>query len=233
MAEQAIVTPGAEEIAPKDGSVAAALSQDEPKVPTTPKEETVPLKAFLDLKKDLKDLKKDLSEAKTNPEKTRVEIEGLNELAQKYPDVDGNFLRDLLNSASQTAAKKLEDKFSTVIEEQENDRKRAAFDKAFDTLYDKTLLDNPDLPKTIDKDSIKELAQTPKYRNTPLADILLKMYPVSSEGRGSSENETRSAADRVDDVVSFDKITKDQEQAILADPKSRAKYFAWRDANNK
>lgn len=228
-----IVTPGAEEIAPLEGTVAAEVGKIEPTVQDDHKAETVPLKAFLDLKKDLKDFKEKLKDAETKSEKKQVEIEGLSELAQKYPDVNGEFLKDLLNSATNTATKKLEEKFTSVIEQQENEKKEIAFNKAFDTLFDKTLQDNPDLPKTIDKDAIKALALTPKYRNVPLAEILNKMYPTANTGKSSSENETRTAADRVDDIVSFDRITPEQKRAILADPTSRAKYYSWLDSNNK
>ncbi len=227
MAEEAKV-PEADKIAPPEGTVAAEVAK-EPKVQEEHPADVVPLKAFLDLKKDLKDLKKDLADAKTNSEKSKVEVEGLSELANKYPDVNGDFLRDLLNSASQTASKKLEDKFSSVIEQQETERKQLAFDKAFDNLYDKTLNENPDLPKTIDKGLIKDLAQTPKYRTTPLAEILQKMYPTGNVGKASSENDMRSAADRVDDIVSFDKITSEQKKEVMADPKARQKYFDWLD----
>lgn len=227
-----IVTPEAEKIAPVEGTVEAEVAKVEPTIQAEHQAETVPLKAFLDLKKDLKDLQKKSREAETKSEKNQVEVEGLSELAQKYPDVNGEFLRDLLSSASNTATKKLEEKYSSVIEQQEAERKQLAFDKAFDNLFDKTLADNPELPKTLDKETIKALALTPKYRNVPLADILLKLYPPSNEGKGSSENDMRSAADRVDDVVSFDKITPEQRSAILDDPKARAKYFSWLDTQN-
>jgi len=235
MAEEAKVNPEAETIAipgeetPKEGTIEAEVAKVEPKVQTEHSPETVPLKAFLELKKDLKELKEKTRDAETKSEKRQVEVEGLNELADKYPDVDGNFLRDLLNSASQTAAKKLEEKFSSVIEQQESEKKQLAFDKAFDNLYSKTLQDNSELPRNIDKDAVKALALTPKYRNVPLADILSKLYPTSSDGKASSENDTRDAADRVDDIVSFDRITPEQKKAVMADPASRQKYFNWLD----
>lgn len=238
MAEEAKV-PGAETIAtpgeetPKEGTIAAEVNKVEPTGSPEKAPETVPLKAYLELKKDLKDLKDEMKEAKTNSEKSKVEVEGLSELAQKYPDVNGEFLKDLLNSATNTATKKIEERYTSVIEKQEAERKQAAFDKAFDNLYDKTLEENPDLPKTVDKETIKALALTPKYRNIPLAEIMQKLYPNSNVGKASSENDTRTAADRVDDIVSFDKITPEQKRAVMADPAARAKYFSWLDSQNR
>ena len=135
----------------------------------------------------------------------------------------------MLSSATKEAQKKIEEKYTPIIEKQENEKKQLAFNVAFDNLFDKTLQDNPDLPKTIDKDLVKELALTPKYRNVPLADILVKMYGNSNSGKSSSENDQRSAADRVEDIVSFDKITSEQKTRIMADEKARKEYFNWLD----
>lgn len=228
MADEAKVTPEAETIAPKEGTVEAEVVKVEPQVPPEHKAETVPLKVYLELKDDLKALKQEVKQAQ-NSEKSKVEVEGVADLALKYPDVNQEFIKDLLSSATNSATKKIEERYTSVIEKQEEERKQAAFDKAFDNLFDKTLAENPELPKTIDKALIKDLALTPKYRNTPLSEILLKMYPVVSEGKASSENDMRSASDRVDDVVSFDKITPDQKKAIMADPTVRQKYFDWLD----
>jgi len=232
MAEEAKVNPEAEAIAPKveapkEGTVEAEAAKVAPTVvvPDAKVPETVPLAQYLEIKKDLKEWKQKALEAETKTEKTQVEIEGFAELAQKYPDVNGEFLKDLLSFSNRTATKKLD----SVIEQQEAERKQLAFDKAFDNLFDKTLADNPDLPKTIDKALIKDLASSPKYRTTPLAEILQKMYPNTNAGKASSENDMRSAADKVDDIVSFDKITPDQKKAIMADPSARQKYFNWLD----
>ena len=238
MADEAKVTPEAEKIAtpgvdaPKEGTVEAEVAKVEPKVePEVKTPETVPLKQYLELKSDLKTLKQEIKESKGS-ERSKVEVQGLSELSEKYPDVNQEFLKDLLSSATNTATKKIEDQYASVIEKQEAERKQVAFDKAFDTLFDKTLLDNPELPKSIDKDAIKALASTPKYRNVPLAEILSTLYSTTP-GKTASENEMRSAADKIDDIVNFEKITPDQKKAILADPQARTKYFSWLDKNNR
>lgn len=220
------VAPGTEE---KDvvGTVVAEIkTQVAPEIKET-KTETVPLAVFLELKDELKSLKHDIKEAKSS-ERASVAVRGINELSQKYPDVNSDFIQDILNSATNEATKKIEEKYTPIIERQENEKKQIAFDKAFDTLFTKALEDNPDLPRNIDKDAIKELAITPKYRNIPVADILIKMYSTG-EGKSSSENETRTSAGKVSDVVTFDKITDEQRREVMADPKARTKYFDWLD----
>jgi len=229
MADEAIITPDQEVKEVKEGTVEAEILKNEPElVKEEKKADTVPLAVYLELKEDLKNLKHEMKEAKAS-EKSKVEIKGIAELKDKYPDVNADFISDILNSATQEATRKIEEKYTPIIEKQEIEKKQAAFDKAFDNLFQKTLQDNPDLPKDIDKDAIKELALTPKYRNVPLSDILLRMYKTIGTGKSSSENEVRTSTDRVDDVVSFDKITPDQKKNIMADEKSRKKYFDWLD----
>lgn len=219
----------------KEGTVESEIAKNQsevaPKVENkseTKVQETVPLAVYLDLKEEVKSLRHDIKEAKTSS-KSNVEIQGLSELTSKYPDVNEDFIRDMLSSATSEATKKIEAKYSPIIEKQELEKKQVAFDIAFNNLFSKTIQENPDLPKTIDKELVKELASTPKYRNTPLSEILIKMYAVDTQGKSSSENEARSGADRIDDIVSFDKITPEQKKNIMADEKTRKKYFNWLD----
>lgn len=225
MAEEVKITPDAEVIAPVAGTVEVEVvsAKSEAKAP-----ETVPLAVYLDLKEDLKNLKHEIKESKGVSKET-VAVEGYDTLKQKYPDVSPEFIQDMLTSATSEATKKIEAKYSPIIEKQEIEKKQQAFDVAFDSLFEKTLKENPDLPSTIDKETIKTLATTEKYRNTPLAEILTKMYPVSNTGKQSSENDTRASGDKIEDMVSFNKITAEQKSAILDDPKARTKYFNWLD----
>lgn len=219
MADEAKQTQGEEVKTFEEGSVDAEMKKVEETVktetPTDKKtEDTVPLAVFLELKKDLKDLQKEIKESKSNS-KSEIEIQGVNDLAKKYPDVDPNFISDVLKTSTTEAEKKIEEKYSPIIKKQEEKEKQIAFDKAFDNLFDKTLQENPDLPSTVDKELVKELAMTPKYRNVPLSDVLIKMYGTKDSGKASSEDDTRSSSDVVDEVTSYDKITPEQESAIM------------------
>ena len=235
MADEAIVTPNTEVKDVKEGTVEAEIIKSQEAVAPTiddkkPDEaapETVPLRVYLDLKDDLKNLKQEIKEAGSN--KSTVQIQGLEDLTKKYPDVNSEFIQDMLSSATKEATNKIEAKYAPIIERQDAEKKQAAFDAAFDALYTKTLQDNPELPKNIDKDAIKALALTPKYRTTPLADILTKLYGKDESGKSASENDARSSADTVDDVVSFDNITTEQKTRIMADEKTRKEYFNWLD----
>jgi hypothetical protein len=229
MADEAIITQDQEvkEVTPNEGTVAAEVAKVAPE--PTKRPDTVPLSTYLSLKDDLKELKREIKEAKASNEKT-VEIAGLREIAAKYPDVDREFVADILSSATSLAQSEIDKKYTPILEKQENERRQVAFDSAFDSLYQKTLNENPELGDSIDKDLVKELALTPKYRNVPLVEIVKKLSGVKVIAKASSETETRTAADRVDEVASYDKMTKEQERAVLADPKTRAKFYAYLDS---
>lgn len=239
MAEEAVITPTEEAKDSKQGTVDEVLKEtgsesvvapqetpaEEPKKQT---QETVPLAVYLELKDEIKTLKKDIKES-AKSEQTKVTVEGIAELSQKYPDVSQEFIEDLLSSATKSATKQIEQKYTPILEKQENEKKQAEFDKAFNNLLESALKENPDIAEKVDRELIKTLAVTPKYRSTPISDIIAKVYGSSVEGKSSSENDTRSAADRVEDVVNFEKITDDQKKAVMADPTARKKYFDWLD----
>ncbi len=251
MAEEPKVTPETEEIvsteapateakvevAKKEESTDSELKDFLPteEAPTKPVE-TVPLSTFLALKDDLKDIKKAQKEASAS-QKASIQIDGINELSQKYPDVSKDFMNDIAKAistkAEADALKKIEEKYSPIIAKQEQKDKLDIFNKKFDEVYDKALKDNPDLPKNIDKDIIKNLVLSPQYKNTKMADILVKVYGEQVSEKSSSENETRIATGDVETITNFDKITPDQKKAIMADDKARVKYFSWLDKNNK
>lgn len=219
MAEETTVTPTAEEIAaaaakPPEGSIAAIDA-----APAAPKaEETVPLSVYLALKEDVKDLKKAAKEAK--PQTKAEERATVKALSAKYPDVNANFIEDIVGAAVQET----EAKYEPIIQRQEADRKQADFDKAFTTIFDKALAENPDA-KNVDKEVVKALALTPQYNNTPVAELIQKLYG-GAVGRATTENDMRASADVVDEIVDIDKITPEQREKIMDNPKARAAYFA-------
>lgn len=213
-----------------EGTVEAELQEEVKEEEEKPKPvpETVPLSTYLELKSDLKELKREVKESKSS-EKQATALAGVEDISKKYPDVDQDFIADILASATTAAQSKVDEKYTPILEKQENERKKVAFDSAFNKLYSKTIDENPDLPKDIDKELVKTLALTPQYRNVPLKDILSKMYGTTVESKESSETDARSASDRVEDMVSFDKITAEQRSTIMDDPKLRKKYFDWAD----
>lgn len=209
-----------------DGAVDEILKDLPEEQKTEPK--VVPEAAFLELKSELKALKKELKDAKTSEQKAVI-VSDIRDLTEKYPDVDKSFIQDILNSATIEATKKIEEKYTPIIQKQEQEKKIQEFNKAFDNLYEKTLNENPELPSNIDKEIVKTLAMTPAYRKIPLSEVIKKIYGESVQDKTTTENDMRVGADKIDDIVSFEKITPEQKKLIMSDEKSRKKYFNWLD----
>lgn len=215
MPDETIVTPTAEEIAadaPAEGSIASIETATPAKT-----EETVPLSVYLSLKDDVKELKRAAKEAK--PQTKAEERATINALHEKYPDVNADFIKDIVGAAVQETAAKYE----PIIQKQEAERKQVEFDKAFNTIFDKALGENPDA-KNVDKEVIKTLALTPQYNNTPVADLIQKLYG-GTVGRATTENDMRASADVMDEIVDIEKITPEQREKIMDNPKARKAYF--------
>lgn len=209
-----------------DGAVDEILKDLPEEQKTEPK--VVPEAAFLELKSELKALKKELKDAKTSEQKAVI-VSDIRDLTEKYPDVDKSFIQDILNSATIEATKKIEEKYTPILQKQEQEKKIQEFNKAFDNLYEKTLNENPELPSNIDKEIVKTLAMTPAYRKIPLSEVIKKIYGESVQDKTTTENDMRVGADKIDDIVSFEKITPEQKKLIMSDEKSRKKYFNWLD----
>lgn len=233
MADEAKGKEGELENTPKEGSVEEIVTKaptEEVVVDETKKEsQTVPLSVYLDLKNDVKVLKKKVEDSE-KVEKSSVVAEGVEDLAKKYPDVSKDFINDILLSATSKASKEIDEKYTPALKKIEAEKAQVAFDKEFDKIYDKALADNQDLPKNVDKDVVKALALTPAYRNTPISEILTKLYGVVETGKSTTENDTRSAGDTGEEVIDFSKMNTEQRDKVLEDPAARKKYFAFLDS---
>lgn len=227
MAEETKVTPGAEAIAPAvtppEGSIAAIAAP----VPTAPvadkKEETVPLSVFLAQKEDMKDLKKQLSERP--PQSQAEQSATIKAFAEKYPDTDPEAIAAIVNMA----VTQVEAKYNPIIEGQKARDQQAEFDRQFDIIFDKALAENPDA-RDVDKEVIKALALTAAYNNTPLTDLIKKVYPGGNTGRATTENNMRVTGATIDTIVDIDKITPEQRSQIMNDPVLTKAYFDKLDA---
>lgn len=129
MADEAQVTPPAEEIATQIGSLE---SIEQETIETKKEAETVPLATYLAVKDDVKQLKKELKELKTAPKAERAE--DVEALASKY-GVDESFIEDMLAVATKKAQKEMETKYVPEIETLKAERVKETFDKKFDELY--------------------------------------------------------------------------------------------------
>lgn len=191
-------------------------------------QETVPLSVYLSLKDDMKELKKSIKEA-SDSSKNRVTVNGVSELAQKYPDVSVDFINDLLSTATIQAEQNALSKVTPILEQQKIKEQKDLFERKFEEIFQKALKDNPDLPENVDKNLIKSLIKTPEYRSKKISEILVSIYGSQMKGKSSSENETVMSAGDIETISDFSKITPSQKEFIMNDEKSRKKYFDWLD----
>lgn len=243
MEEESKVTPESEKIDSKaEATTAEKVEKDESgdaelaellprEVKQEKTQDTVPLSVFLAQKEDLKELKKEIKALAES--KTKVTVEGLGDLASKYPDVSQDFINDLLTAATEKARKEalteVESKYNPILEKQRYREEQEKFDKAFDKVFNRAVEENKELPENIDKELIKTLVQTPKYRNVKVADILTQVYGSVRQEKSSSENDTTAAASEIETISSFENITEEQRKVIMSDEKARKEYFNWLD----
>lgn len=213
----------------QEGSVAAELEGKQPEKQAEAEPQTVPLAAYLELKNDVKDLRKDLKDALESKHastsvNTAVEA-GIAELRSKYPDVNEDFIADMVMASTKKAREEIEAKYSPIIERQEAEKQQEKFDRAFEAARVKVVDENPDLP-AVDWEAIKALALTPSYIKLPLADVVQKIYGgIINKGKATTENDMRSGADRVNDIVDVKNLTPEQHRKVMEDPKARKAYF--------
>lgn len=219
MADEATVPNPSTEANVEEGSIASIEVPVESKAKAP---ETVPLSVFLAIKDELKDLKQTI---KDNPVSAAQASATVNSVAEQFPDVSKDFIAAIVSATKNETAQELEQKYSPILERQ----KQQEFDTAFDKLFNKALEANPDA-KNVDKDVIKALALTPAYNNVPLVDIIQKLYPVGTPGRVTTENDARATADVEMDNIDVTKLTDEQRDKILDNPKQRAEYYAKLDA---
>ena len=134
--------------APKEqeGSLASVIPSESHK-----EEQTVPLSVFLEEKRRRKEAEKASKESQSSSQERQPSVD-MSQLSTKYPDVDPDFMADLVGIAKQQATKEVEEKYTPYIQKIRDED----FNKAFDPIYEKELAkakaEGVNLPKKIDKE---------------------------------------------------------------------------------
>ena len=205
-----------------EGSLASVLPDES----HTQSEEsqTVPLSVFLEEKRKRKEAERISKDSQSTSQERHTNVD-FSQLSAKYPDVDPDFMADIVGVARQQATKEVEEKYTPYIQKIREDD----FNKAFDPIYDKELAkakaEGVNLPKKVDKELIKQIALQPKFKSTPLSELMKNLYWVDESGKATTENDVRPATEIVKDVVDLWKVTPTQREKIMQDPKARKAYF--------
>jgi hypothetical protein len=186
------LTPPEEEISAPEGSIATM----EDAIPEVDEPRKVPERDLLRLKDDRDRLKSRVKEleAERDAHKVSPDVESL---SAKYPDVDVDFLRDVALMVD----KKAEEKVAPLFRQTQAEKDARKLDTLIEGELSKA--DVPDKSK-VDLDLIKILAVSPKFRTTPVKDLIERLYKTEEKGRATTENDMRPATDLVSDVVDTD-----------------------------
>ncbi len=217
MADEATIST-AEEIAGQvEGSVATLenATQEAPTPKLVPERDLLAVKDKAQRKEtELKERIREL-EAREQAAKVAPDIQSL---TAKYSWVDADFLQDVAALIDKKAEEKIAPlRNQTQIEKQE---------KQLNALVDDQLAKAEWIDHAkVDKELLKQLALTPKYRNTPIKDIAEKLFSKETHGRATTENDMRPAMDLVTDVADIDNLSNEQKKRIFSDPKALKKYM--------
>jgi hypothetical protein len=185
--------------------------------------DTVPVRDLLAVKDKNHELK---SELKARDERIKALEEALKQaptgdVETQFADVDPRFIKGITEKAKKEAIAEME----AILAKQ---NQSAEFSRKLDDTLEKQLIvarqNGVKIPENVDKSLLKALAlQNPKE---PISVLAERLYGVDMQAKATTENDARPAMDYVTEDVDLRKITPEQQERIMADPKARKAYFA-------
>lgn len=218
MADEATIST-ADAIAGKveEGSVASL------DVATEKSSDTVPVRDLLAVKDKNHELK---SELKARDERIKALEDALKQapvgdVETDFADVDPRFIKGITDKAKKEALAEME----ALLAKQ---NQSAEFNRKLDDTVDKQIQiarqNGVKVPDNVDKSLLKALAlQNPKE---PISVLAERLYGVDIQAKATTENDARPAMDYVTEDVDIRKISPEQQERILNDPKARKAYYA-------
>lgn len=189
--------------------------------------EHVPLSVYLELKKDFKDLKKSL-ETDTLTQKE------LDELAEES-GIDSKVLQKIIATAKiqakQEAMKEVDERVKPIVSQKLSSDNERFFTEDFE----KTIASK--YPELADKrETFKRIAFSKDFMHLKtLEDVRKEFYPFAKTAKEAAvkteapEGGSKGTEGKEPESVDFSKMNEETHKRVLADPKLRAKYYAWQD----
>lgn len=185
------------------------------------RDDRVPLKTLLEVKKEKKALERELSDIKASISKgaTKAEVSSdLKSLAEKY-DVDSNFLEELTTIVYSKAKAEAEIAIKPVLEKADKEK----LDKTLTEHIEKALEDMPEYESVVNKDVIKSLAKLPENKNKTFQQIIEDTYSNTVTGKRTMETSTPRGGKETD--IDWSKANNPEYfSKIMADPNLKKKY---------
>lgn len=203
------------EEAPKTKTVQELIGDEE-------KPQTVPLKTFLETKKDLK---KEIAELKTQLEngasKKEINLD-LEKIAEKY-DVDPKFLEELSSVIYAKAKGETEEKLNSELRPLKEKERADKIEKVFGEQFDMAMETLPELKSVVNRSVIKELSLLPQNGNKTFQQIIEETYGNVVTGKKTMESSTPRGGKDFD--LDMTKVNDPEYfNQIMANPELKKKY---------
>lgn len=144
--------------------------------------------------------------------------------------IDADALREVASTIGEYSVKAAEAKFVPMLQERDTESKKEKLEGEFNKAFDKVASSERFKDITLDKESIKQLQLADPSKT--VEQIAEKLYAgiVAPKGKESSEDETRTGAQRGGGKIDFDNMTPEQHEQVMADPELKKQLFDYRDS---
>lgn len=240
MTEEVKTTPEAEvnKTEPTISEVAAQGTQPEAKEETvgavvnpvkeTPKEDSVPLSAFLEIKNSNKEMAKQMKELQKSIEQgaTKKEVSSDIKAIADQHNVDEGFLQDFAQSIKAQAEAEIDAKISSRLKPLEEKEKSERIDKAFTEHYEKALERMPEFKCVANSEVIKALSLLPANADKTFTQLLEGAYGHLVTGKRTFDAATTRGNKTDNLTVDVDKAKKDPAyfKEVMSDPNLKKQY---------
>ena len=185
-------------------------------------DESVPLKKYLKVKKELSTLKKEREDDGED-----LSTEDLDSLAEKY-DLEPKALKELAKVIEHSTLKKAQ----KIIAPIQAKAMEGENEKAFNADFEKTILSKyPHLASK--KEQFKKIAFSPDFVHLNNLEAIRKEFFADIEPPKKKEKDAPEGGSRGSlkvEEIDFDNMTEEQHARVLDDPVLRKKYYAHQDA---
>lgn len=193
-----------------------------------PKEETVPLSTYLEIKKENKALAKSLKdlEKRIDEGATKKEVASdIKALADKH-GIDADFLEEFAATVKAKADSEVDEKISSKLKPLEEKERKQKINAVFDEHFAKALAQAPEYDGVVNKEVIKSLSLNAANANKTFIQIIEEAYGHLITGKRSIDQASTRAGKNDSLEVDVDRARKDQEyfREVMANPTLKKKY---------
>ena len=170
-----------------------------------------------------------LKKEKEELEQRVAELEQQDEVSkQDYKDFVNDFGTEAVDKLSNKLQAEMEDKYGKRLEQLEAERKQEQQRKVLNNLFKTAIENNPEYKGIAKKDVIFKMALDQSNKNKTMSQIIKDTYGAVEEGESkkSMETKTSNSSDTPSEIDfnNFDRLSEEEQLAVLDDPETKAKY---------